>query len=79
MSGIDKMEFLQKNAKVAADFKPLASQEMAELEKRCSPKKEYEGYRRWAYRDGQSLGAQLLLKQRWGYFSCGPTASRQIA
>jgi aryl-alcohol dehydrogenase-like predicted oxidoreductase len=52
VSGIDTMEWLQKNARVAANFKPLAPQEMAELAQRCSSKKEYEYYRRWAYYDG---------------------------
>jgi predicted aldo/keto reductase-like oxidoreductase len=52
VSGIDTMEWLQKNAKVAASFKPLTPQEMAELAQRCSSKKEYEYYRRWAYYDG---------------------------
>jgi uncharacterized protein len=56
VSGIDTMEYLQKNARVAADFKPFTRGEMTDLERRCSPKKEYEGYRRWAYRDGQSSG-----------------------
>jgi len=51
VSGIDKMEWLQQNARVAANFKPLTSVEKAELEQRCSSKKQYEGYRRWAYRD----------------------------
>jgi predicted aldo/keto reductase-like oxidoreductase len=52
VSGIDTMEWLQKNARVAAGFKPLTPQEMAELAQRCSSKKEYEYYRRWAYSDG---------------------------
>ena len=57
VSGIDTMEWLQKNAKVAASFKPLTPAEMAELEQRCSSKKEYEYYRRWAYYDGGPPGA----------------------
>ena len=57
VSGIDKMEWLQQNARVAAGFKPLAPKEMDELAQRCSPKKEYEYYRRWAYYDGGSPGA----------------------
>ena len=57
VSGIDTMEWLQKNAKAAASFKPFAPKEMAELEQRCSPKKEYEYYRRWAYYDGGPPGA----------------------
>jgi aryl-alcohol dehydrogenase-like predicted oxidoreductase len=58
VSGIDTMEWLQKNAKAAASFKPFAPKEMAELEQRCSPKKEYEYYRRWAYYDGGPTGAR---------------------
>jgi predicted aldo/keto reductase-like oxidoreductase len=53
VSGIDTMEWLQKNARVAATFKPLTTEEMASLEQRCSSKKEYEYYRRWAYYDGR--------------------------
>jgi hypothetical protein len=30
---------------------------MAELEQRCSSKKQYEYYRRWAYYDGRPPGA----------------------
>ena len=52
VSGIDTMEWLQNNARVAASFKPLAPKEMAELEQRCSSQKQYEYYRRWAYYDG---------------------------
>jgi len=52
VSGIDTMEWLQKNARVAASFKPLAPKEIAELEQRCSSRKEYEYYRKWAYLDG---------------------------
>ena len=51
VSGIEKMEWLQQNARVAAGFQPLTPAERAELEQRCSPRKEYEYYRRWAYRD----------------------------
>jgi aryl-alcohol dehydrogenase-like predicted oxidoreductase len=51
VSGIDTMEWLQNNARVAARFKPLTPEEMADLGRRCSSKKEYEYYRRWAYRD----------------------------
>jgi len=58
VSGIDKMEWLRENARVAASFKPLTAAEKAELEQRCSSKKQYEGYRRWAYRDG---GPQSVL------------------
>ena len=57
VSGIDKMEWLQKNAKVAASFKPLTREEMTALEQRCSSKKQYEYYRRWAYHDGGHPGA----------------------
>ena len=56
VSGIDTMEWLQKNAKVAASFKPLTPGEMAELEQRCSSKKQYEYYRQWAYLDGGTPG-----------------------
>ena len=52
VSGIDTMEWLQTNARIAASFKPLTREEMAELEQRCSSKKEYEYYRKWAYLDG---------------------------
>jgi predicted aldo/keto reductase-like oxidoreductase len=56
ISGIDTMEWLQKNAKAVASFKPLAPEEMASLAQRCSSKKQYEYYRRWAYYDGRPLG-----------------------
>jgi hypothetical protein len=52
------MEWLQKNARVAATFKPLSPSEMAELEQRCSSKRQYEYYRRWAYYDGRPPGAR---------------------
>ena len=58
VSGIDTMEWLQKNARVAASFKQLSPSEMAELEQRCASKKEYEIYRRWAYYDGRPLSAR---------------------
>jgi aryl-alcohol dehydrogenase-like predicted oxidoreductase len=48
ISGIDSMEWLETNAKVAANFKPLSREEVTTLEQRCSSKKEYEYYRRWA-------------------------------
>ena len=57
ISGIDTMEWLQKNAKAVAGFKPLAPEEMGSLEQRCSSKKEYEYYRRWAYYDGRPPSA----------------------
>ena len=57
ISGIDTMEWLQKNARAAASFKRFAPKEMAELEQRCSSKKQYEYYRRWAYYDGRPPGA----------------------
>lgn len=56
VSGIDTMEWLQKNAKVAANFKPMTPEEMASLAQRCSGKKDYQFYRRWAYRDGRPSG-----------------------
>ena len=59
VSGIDTMEWLQQNAKVAASFKPFSAQEMAELEQRCSSKKQYEYYRRWAYYDSGRPNALL--------------------
>ena len=58
VSGIDSMAWLQKNARVAATFKPLTPEEMASLEQRCASKKEYEYYRRWAYYDGSPSGAR---------------------
>ena len=45
VSGIDTMEWLQHNARIAATFKPLTPEEMAALEQRCSSKKQYEPYR----------------------------------
>lgn len=54
VSGINTLEWLEKNARVAASFKPFSHDEMAALEQRCSSKKQYEYYRRWAYFDGQS-------------------------
>jgi uncharacterized protein len=51
VSGIDTMEWLKQNARAAANFKPLSPEEMAKLEQRCSSKKEYEYYRKWAYYD----------------------------
>jgi aryl-alcohol dehydrogenase-like predicted oxidoreductase len=53
ISGINTLEWLEKNARVAASFKPFSPEEMAALEQRCSSKKQYEPYRRWAYCDGQ--------------------------
>jgi aryl-alcohol dehydrogenase-like predicted oxidoreductase len=58
VSGIDTMDWLRKNAKAAANFKPLAPEEMASLEQRCSSRKAYEYYRRWAYYDGQPPGTR---------------------
>jgi uncharacterized protein len=58
VSGIDTMEWLQRNARVAATFKPLSQSETAELAQRCSSKKEYEYYRRWAYYDGRPPGTR---------------------
>ncbi len=52
ISGINTLEWLEKNAKVATHFKPFSREEMAALEQRCSAKKQYEHYRRWAYLDG---------------------------
>jgi len=52
ISGIDTHEWLEQNARVAASFKPLTRAEMTALEERCSSKKQYEYYRRWAYLDG---------------------------
>lgn len=46
ISGIDTMEWLEQNARVAARFKPLTQAEMKDLEQRCSAKKQYEPYRR---------------------------------
>jgi uncharacterized protein len=54
VSGVESMQWLQKNARVAVGFKPLTPEEMASLEQRCSSKKEYEYYRLWAYRDGHA-------------------------
>ena len=56
ISDIGTTEWLQKNARSAASFKPLAPGEMAELEQRCSSKKQYEYYLRWAYYDGRPRG-----------------------
>ncbi len=56
VSGIDTMEWLEKNARTAAAFKPLRAAEMAELEQRCASKKQYEYYRRWAHYDGKPPG-----------------------
>ena len=53
ISGINKLEWLEKNTRVAANFKPLSGEEMVALEQRCSSKKQYEPYRRWAYLDGR--------------------------
>jgi len=53
ISGINTPEWLEKNARVAASFKPFSRAEMAALEQRCSSRKQYEYYRRWAYLDGQ--------------------------
>lgn len=52
VSGIDTMEFLKKNATVAANFKPFSPNEMAALEQRCSSKRQYEYYRRFACLNG---------------------------
>ena len=53
ISGINTREWLEQNAGVAASFKPFSREEMAALEQRCSSRKQYEPYRRWAYCDGQ--------------------------
>lgn len=53
ISGIDTMEWLEKNTKLVASFKPLTKPEMRALEQRCSSKRQYEIYRRWAYLDGR--------------------------
>lgn len=54
ISGIDSMDWLETNTKVAANFKPLTKPEMRALEQRCSSKRQYEPYRRLAYLDGQA-------------------------
>lgn len=48
VSGIDRMAWLKENAAVATNFKPLSDQEKHQLEQRCSPRNEYEGYRSWS-------------------------------
>jgi len=53
ISGIDTLEWLEKNTRVAASFQPLTRKEMKALEQRCSSKRQYEYYRRWAYLDGR--------------------------
>ena len=53
ISGIDSLDWLEMNTRVAASFKPLTKPEMTALEQRCSAKRQYELYRRWAYSDGQ--------------------------
>jgi len=40
ISGINTLEWLEKNARVAALFKPFSREEMAALELRCSSKKQ---------------------------------------
>ena len=58
--GIDKLEYLKTNARIVANFKPMTAPEMAALAQRCADKKQYEYYRKWAYRDsepGRSLYA----------------------
>ncbi|HOX58906.1 MAG TPA: aldo/keto reductase [Candidatus Paceibacterota bacterium] len=57
VSGIDTMEWLRTNARIASSFKPLTREEMAALEQRCSSKKQYEYYRQWAYLDGSPPNA----------------------
>jgi aryl-alcohol dehydrogenase-like predicted oxidoreductase len=52
ISGIDTLEWLEKNTRVAAHFKPLSRKQKLALEQRCSSKRQYEHYRRWACRDG---------------------------
>ena len=52
ISGIDTLEWLEKNTRAAASFKRFSRKEMAALEQRCSSKKQYEYYRRWTYLDG---------------------------
>ena len=53
VSGIDTLEWLQRNAKAAAAFKPFSKDQMVALEQRCSSKRQYEYYRRWTYLDGK--------------------------
>lgn len=52
VSGIDTMEWLEQNTRAAANFKPLSRKERLAMEERCSSQRQYERYRRWAYRDG---------------------------
>ena len=59
VSGIDTMEWLKHNARVAADFKPYSPEEMQALEKKCSGQDQYEPYRKWAYLDGKGLYGRL--------------------
>jgi aryl-alcohol dehydrogenase-like predicted oxidoreductase len=60
ISGIDSLEWLAMNARVAASFKPLSPGEMKTLEERCAGKWEYEPYRHWAYVDGERSDGQRL-------------------
>src|ERR1019366_3717759 len=79
VSGIDTMEWLQKNARVAASFKPLTPEEVASLEQRCSSKKEYEYYRHWAYHDGRPPGALYARLRMELVAGKRPASSRQSA
>jgi aryl-alcohol dehydrogenase-like predicted oxidoreductase len=59
VSGINSVEQLRENMKIAASFTPFAKEEMLALEQRVGPASEgkgYDMYRKWlSYRDGDSL------------------------
>jgi predicted aldo/keto reductase-like oxidoreductase len=58
VSGVTSADQLRENARLAAAFKPMSSEQLLALEKRVLPaseSKKYEPYRHWmSYRDGDS-------------------------
>lgn len=63
VSGINSIEMLRQNMKVAADFVPMSPDEMVALETRCKPatqSEKYQPYRNWlTYRDGGGSGTHV--------------------
>jgi len=60
ISGMNSLAQLRQNASAVASFKPYSAEEMAALEKRCSPKHQYETYRHVAYRDGKPNHTRMV-------------------
>jgi hypothetical protein len=76
VSGNATMDRLRKNALVATAFKPLALEEKAASEQRCSSRKEYEYYRQWAYHDRHSSFARYARELVFGVPPSGGAARK---